>query len=235
MKRENWVAFLPFYLLVVMGLLALTHLGSETVTAITLNKPLERSHTIVIDAGHGGVDGGATSCTGILESQINLEIALRLENLLHLLGMDTLMIRRTDESVYTEGETIGAKKISDLKNRVRTVEETPGAVLVSLHQNTFSDTRYSGAQVFYGGAGESLRLAKELQQVFVTTLNPGSRRQPKTSKGIYLMEHISCTAVLVECGFLSNPDEEALLRNAQYQQKLCVVIGTTLSRFLSTP
>ena len=232
MKRENWIAFLPFYLLVVIGLLGLTKLGSETVTAVTLRRPLERSCTVIIDAGHGGVDGGATSCTGVLESQINLEIALRLEDLLHLLGIDTLMIRRTDESVYTEGNTIGAKKISDLKNRVRTVQETQGAVLVSLHQNTFSDTRYSGAQVFYGAAGESLRLAKELQQVFVSFLNPGSRRQPKTAKGIYLMDHINCTGILVECGFLSNPEEEAMLRSREYQQKICAVIGTTLSRFL---
>ena len=234
MKRDTWVAFLPFYLLVVIGFLALTQLGSDTVTAISLQRPPERTHTIVIDAGHGGVDGGATSCTGVLESQINLEIALRLEDLLHLLGLDTVMIRRTDESVYTEGETIGAKKISDLKNRVRTVQQTPGAILVSLHQNTFSDTRYSGAQVFYGAAGESVSLAKQLQQMFVSTLNPGSRWQPKTSKGIYLMEHVSCPAVLVECGFLSNPEEEALLRNADYQQKICVVIGTTLSRFVSS-
>lgn len=232
MKRENWIAFLPFYLLVVIGLLGLTKLGSETVTAVTLRRPLERSCTVIIDAGHGGVDGGATSCTGVLESQINLNIALRLEDLLHLLGIDTLMIRRTDESVYTEGNTIGAKKISDLKNRVRTVQETQGAVLVSLHQNTFSDTRYSGAQVFYGAAGESLRLAKELQQVFVSFLNPGSRRQPKTAKGIYLMDHINCTGILVECGFLSNPEEEAMLRSREYQQKICAVIGTTLSRFL---
>jgi len=235
MKRDTWVGFLPFYLLVVIGFLAITHLGSEAVTAISQSRPPEREHTIVIDAGHGGVDGGATSCTGVLESQINLEIALRLEDMLHLLGMDTVMIRRTDESVYTEGNTIGAKKVSDLKNRVRMVQETPNAILVSLHQNTFSDTRYRGAQVFYGGADESQSLAKQLQQLLVSSLNPGSRRQPKTSKGIYLMDHISCPAILVECGFLSNPEEEALLRNPSYQVKICAVIGSTLSRFAATP
>ena len=233
MKRDNWIGFVPFYLLVAILFIAIAQGGSSAVTTLTQNSPIDREYTVVIDAGHGGVDGGATSCTGILESQINLEIALRLEDMLHLLGMDTVMIRRTDESVYTEGNTIGAKKISDLKNRVRTVQETPGAILVSLHQNTFSDARYSGAQVFYGGTEESQSLAKQLQQAFVTCLNPGSRRQPKTSKGIYLMEHVSCTAVLVECGFLSNPEEEALLRSEAYQQKLCAVIGTTLSRFVS--
>lgn len=233
MKRDNWIGFVPFYLLVAILFIAVAQGGSSAVTTLKQNSPVERKYTIVIDAGHGGVDGGATSCTGVLESQINLEIALRLEDMLHLLGMDTLMIRKTDESVYTEGDTIGAKKVSDLKNRVQTVNQTPNAILVSLHQNTFSDTRYRGAQVFYGGTEESIRLAKELQQMIVTVLNPGSRRQPKPSKGIYLMEHVSCTAVLVECGFISNPEEEALLRNAAYQQKICAVIGATLSRFVS--
>ena len=233
MKRDNWIGFVPFYLLVAILFIAIAQGGSSAVTTLKQNSPVERKYTVVIDAGHGGVDGGATSCTGVLESQINLEIALRLEDRLHLLGIDTLMIRRTDESVYTEGNTIGAKKVSDLKNRVRMVQQTPNAILVSLHQNTFSDTRYRGAQVFYGATEESLRLAKELQQMFVASINPGSRRQPKASKGIYLMEHVSCTAVLVECGFISNPEEEALLCNATYQQKLCAVIGTTLSRFTS--
>lgn len=233
MKRDNWIGFVPFYLLVAILFIAIAQGGSSAVTTLKQNSPVERKYTIVIDAGHGGVDGGATSCSGVLESQINLEIALRLEDMLHLLGVDTLMIRRTDESVYTEGNTIGAKKVSDLKNRVQTVNQTPNAILVSLHQNTFSNTRYRGAQVFYGGTEKSIRLAKELQQMFVTVLNPGSRRQPKPSKGIYLMEHVSCTAVLVECGFISNPEEEALLRNASYQQNICAVIGATLSRFVS--
>lgn len=233
MKKDTWVGFLPFYLLVVMGFLMIARLGSDTVTAISQFRPPQRANTVVIDAGHGGVDGGATSCSGVLESQINLEIALRLEDMLHLLGMDTAMIRRTDESVYTEGNSIAAKKVSDLKNRVRMVQETPNAILVSLHQNTFPDTRYHGAQVFYGGSEESQRLAKELQRLFVASINQGSRRQPKTSKGIYLMENVSCTAILVECGFLSNPEEEAMLRDPSYQTKICAVIGSVLSRFVS--
>lgn len=108
----------PFYLLVLLAAVALTHWGSRAVTTMAESAPIDDRICIIIDAGHGGVDGGATSCTGVLESKINLEIALRLNDLLHLLGHDTKMVRKSDISVYTEGETIAAKKVSDLKQRV---------------------------------------------------------------------------------------------------------------------
>lgn len=188
---------------------------------------------IVLDAGHGGEDGGATSCTGVLESGINLEITLRLRDLLHLLGRETRMIRTSDISVYTKGGSIAQKKMSDLKERVRIVNTMPNAMLLSIHQNNFSDSRYSGAQVFYADTQESERLAKVLQCALISSLNKGSNRKCKQSDGVYLMEHISCPGILVECGFLSNPAEEARLRSPDYQRKLCCVIATTVSSFLS--
>ena len=188
---------------------------------------------IVLDAGHGGEDGGATSCTGVLESGINLEITLRLRDLLHLLGRETRMIRTSDISVYTKGGSIAQKKMSDLKERVRIVNTTPNAMLLSIHQNNFSDSRYSGAQVFYADTQGSERLAKALQCALISSLNKGSNRKCKQSDGVYLMEHISCPGILVECGFLSNPAEEARLRSPDYQRKLCCVIATTVSSFLS--
>ena len=188
---------------------------------------------IVLDAGHGGEDGGATSCTGVLESGINLEITLRLRDLLHLLGRQTRMIRVSDISVYTKGGTISQKKMSDLKERVRIVNTTPNAVLLSIHQNNFSDGRYSGAQVFYADTQGSEHLAKELQSTLISSLNKGSNRKCKQCDGVYLMEHISCPGILVECGFLSNPEEEARLRSSDYQRKLCCVIAAAVSSFLS--
>ena len=184
------------------------------------------------DHGHGGEDGGAVSCTGVAESEINLQIALRLRDLLHLLGHRTGMIRTTDVSVYTAGQNLAQKKVSDLKERVRLVRDTPDPILVSIHQNTFSDSRYSGAQMFYGPAGEGRALAAALQDHFCRTLNPGSTRRSKDAAGIYLMEQVRCTAVLAECGFLSNPREEALLRSREYQQKLAVVLASGLCNFL---
>lgn len=231
MKRK--LALKAAYMLTILATLALTVLGSQAVTVISQNLPPEREHCFIIDPGHGGVDGGATSCTGKLESSFNLEIGLRLRDLLQFLGYQTRIIRTEDISVYTEGETIAAKKMSDLKERVRICDETEGAILLSIHQNTFSDSRYSGAQVFYPTTEESEVLAKTLQKNLIVTLNPGSNRNAKRAEGVYLMEHISCTGVLIECGFLSNPEEEARLRSAEYQKQLCCVIAATAANFIN--
>ena len=233
MDNRKKAVTLGTYILVIFCFLAVTYWTSIAATTVAQLIPLERNGTIVIDAGHGGIDGGATSCTGVLESQFNLEIALKLEDLLHLLGYQTKMIRRTDISVYTAGETIAAKKVSDLRQRVRLVNETPDAVLLSIHQNTFSDKKYAGAQVFYGPAGESEDLARLLQEGFRSTINPNSQRQNKKAEGVYLMQHINCTGVLVECGFLSNPEEEAKLRSAEYQRKICCILASVTGQFLT--
>ena len=233
MKRDNWIGFLPFYLLVVIITLGIGLGGGKAVTVLKENTSVIREHTLIIDAGHGGIDGGATSCTGILESAVNLEIALRLNDLMHFMGYKTVMIRTTDRSIYTSGTTIAAQKVSDLKERVRIVNETDGGILISIHQNTFSDSRYGGAQVFYANNEDSENLASSLQKNWITTLNPDSHRSAKKGEGIYLLHNICRPGVLVECGFLSNPKEEALLRNADYQKKMCCVITATVSEFLT--
>ena len=222
-----------FYFFTITAVLLLAQWGSSAVTVIAENTPIDRERCIVIDPGHGGEDGGATSCTGKLERTYNLEISLRLNDLFHLLGYDTRMTRTADTSIYTNGETIAQKKVSDLKERVRIVNETENALLLSIHQNNFSDSRYSGAQVFYSGTKGSELLARQLQTNFVSTLNRGSNRKCKKSDGIYLMEHIDCTGVLIECGFLSNAEEESRLRSTEYQKKLCCVIAATVSEYLS--
>lgn len=232
MRRIRYSSLLPVYLLLLAAFLLLAVGGSRAVTVLSINAPVTDRRTVVIDAGHGGVDGGATSCTGVLESQFNLEIALKLNDLMHLLGVNTVMIRETDCSVYTQGETISQKKVSDLKERVRIVNSIEDCVLVSIHQNHFTDGKYSGAQVFYAPTDGSKELSNAMQLNLVRTVNPGSHRQIKKADGIYLMQHIHCPGVLVECGFLSNPQEEYLLRNNTYQQKLCSVIACTVSTWL---
>lgn len=201
-------------------------------TVFSENAYVPNRKTIIIDAGHGGVDGGATSCTGILESQFNLEIAMKLKDLMNLLGINTVMIRETDCSIYTKGETIAQKKVSDLKERVRIANSTENGLLISIHQNLFADSKYSGAQVFYAPSEGSQTLAEFLQASFINNINPGSHRKIKKADGIYLMQHINCPGVLIECGFLSNPQEEYLLRSNEYQQKICAVIACTASVYL---
>lgn len=232
MKGTGAVRTVAVYILIISLFLAIAYWTSIATTTIAQMIPVERDHTFVIDPGHGGIDGGATSCTGILESQFNLEISLRLRDLLHLLGYNTKMIRTDDISVYTSGETIASKKVSDLRARVRMVEKTENPILISIHQNTFSDSRYHGPQVFYGPKGEGEQLAKKLQERLTACLNPGSNRMAKKADGIYLMQNINCTGVLVECGFLSNPEEEGKLRNKTYQNQICCVIASTVANFL---
>lgn len=225
---------LLFYCTVIGLFLFGTVLGNHTVATISEMIPMERMHRVVIDPGHGGEDGGAVSCTGKNESTFNLQIALRLNDLLHLIGYDTVMIRTTDVSVYTAGQTIAQKKVSDLKQRVRIVERTYNPILVSIHQNTFPEGKYHGAQVFYSGSAGSDALAKQMQDLLVSSLNPGSSRKAKQGSGIYLLDKITVPGVLVECGFLSNYQEEALLGTADYQKKLCCVISACLAQFLAS-
>lgn len=224
-------AFWPLYLATAAVALVAVMAGSHVVAAMAEITPPERQRVIIIDAGHGGEDGGATSCSGVPESQLNLQIALRLDPLLHLLGYETKMVRTSDVSVYTEGNTIAAKKASDLRNRAKLVNEAENGLLISIHQNLFPDSQYSGAQVFYNQIEGSRELAQSLQSAFVGSINPGSNRKCKQSSGVYLMEHIRRPGILVECGFLSNPQEEAKLRTEQYQKQICCVIAATLSQY----
>lgn len=233
MKRRGKLCVGLIYFAVIAVFLGITYLSSLATSAIAEMIPMERESVIVIDPGHGGIDGGATSCTGVLESHLNLEISQRLNDLFHLLGYKTKMIRTTDCSIHTQGETIAAKKVSDLRQRVKLVNEQENALLISIHQNTFSDSRYSGAQVFYGPEGEGQILAEAMQNAFLSTINPGSKRMAKKADGVYLMQHIDCTGVLVECGFLSNPGEESMLRRKDYQQKICCVIAASTAEFLT--
>lgn len=230
-KQFPFRKLLPIYFFVLSACLCIAHFGSRAVTTMVETAPVEGRRIIVVDAGHGGIDGGATSCTGVLESGLNLEIAIRVNDLLRFMGYETLMVRTTDTSIHTQGDTIAAQKVSDLKERVALVNKTENAFLVSIHQNTYPDGKYSGAQVFYGDDAFSREFAKQLQSDFRDTLNPDSKRQSKPSTGIYLMQNIQRSGVLIECGFLSNPAEEALLRDGGYQKKLACVITCCISRY----
>lgn len=189
--------------------------------------------TVVVDAGHGGEDGGATSGTGVWESQINLDIALRLDDFLKLCGIPTVMVRQSDLSIYDSGaSSISEKKISDLRNRVKLVNQTEGAVLLSIHQNHFSDGRYAGAQVFYSPTEGSKTLAEGIQRVLIDAVDPSNHRQAKPADTVYLMNHIQSPGVLIECGFLSNEAEEKRLQDTGYQKKLTLAIVCALTDWL---
>ena len=185
---------------------------------------------IVIDPGHGGEDGGATGVAGTRESDLNLAVSLRLQALLRLFGHEPVMVRTTDTAVYSAGAgTISEKKVSDIHNRVRLVNDTPGALLVSIHQNFFTQGKYSGAQVFYADDAYSRELAQQMQAQLRASLDPGNRREAKAASGtVYLMNHIQTPGILVECGFLSNAVEEARLNTPAYQTRLAMTMAAVL-------
>lgn len=231
-KKKLWLSLLPVYTLILACFLIAGIGGSRAISVISENAPLTERKRIVIDPGHGGIDGGATSCTGVLESKINLEIALRVNDMLHLLGVDTVMTRTTDTSLHTQGNTIAAQKVSDLKERVKMASDSANAMLVSIHQNNFTDSRYSGAQVFCSPNAESMDIATRMQDAFVKTINLGSNRKCKRGEGIYLLQKVTIPAILVECGFLSNHAEEAKLRSEEYQKEVAAVIACVSSTYL---
>ena len=215
-------------LLAVWGLLtfALGRLDGLIAPAI---RPVSvtRAAPLILDAGHGGEDGGAVSVTGVPESRVNLEIVQKLRDTLALYGVDPVVLREEDVSLHDpEASTLREKKRSDLKNRVRAVEAVEGGTLLSIHQNSYPGSQYRGAQVFYAPTGGSRELAELLQTALREELQPDNDRQAKPiPESVYLMNHVSCPAVLVECGFLTNPEEEARLRDGGYQRQLAAVLA----------
>ena len=218
------------YLYVAAFFLGCAGLMRQAVETAGEMAPFSACPVIIIDAGHGGPDGGTTGYAGTPEERINLEVSRRLEAMLALLGCETAMTRTAGESLTTEGETIRSKKQSDLRNRVQMVNGFPSAVLVSIHQNHFPDPKYSGPQVFH--TKSAAELAKTMQSALTNVLAPGSKRQAKNASGIYLMEHCNHPGVLVECGFLSNPEEERKLGTADHQKKIAAILAAVLAGYV---
>ena len=190
--------------------------------------------TVIIDAGHGGEDGGAVGANNALEKDINLSIALLVQERLEKAGTAVEMIRDTDISVGDLSlPTVAERKRSDIHYRTEFVNSRQDSILVSIHQNFFEQSKYSGAQMFYSTATpDSIRLAEAIRKCITEDLQPENKRENKPSDGIYLLDHVQAPAVIVECGFLSNPDEAALLCNSAYQEKMADAISSGIIRFI---
>lgn len=231
MKRKLvfWVLFCA-----ALGLFAMQTLEAFGVVAFHADF-FEKKGTIVLDAGHGGEDGGAVGVNRAMEKDINLAIARELEKYLKQNNFEVVMVRSTDCSVGDQSlGTVAERKRSDTKNRLRIVEETGECILISIHQNHFSEGKYSGAQVFYSGnREESAQLAEAIRQNIVASLQPGNKRENKEAeKNIYLLYNCQVPAVLVECGFLSNPQEAEKLTQESYQRDMAAAIYNGLIDYL---
>ena len=178
--------------------------------------------TIVLDAGHGGEDGGAVSSNGISESNINLKIVLKLQNLLEQSGTIVILTRSDENAIYDiEAKTLKDKKNSDIKNRVKIGNESSADLFVSIHLNKIPQQQYDGWQTFYKqGSEEGKKLAISIQNNLNEAIQKENNRVAKTIENIYIIKHVEIPITIVECGFLSNPTEEKKLLEDDYQNRL---------------
>ena len=193
----------------------------------SVGQGLDTYPTVIIDAGHGGEDGGA-EVNGVIEKDINLAISRRLADILRLSGCEVIEVRDKDISVYSDGaSTLREKKTSDLHNRVELFNSNSNNIVVSIHQNKFDNSKYSGTQIFYSvNDPDSAVLAENIRTAVVMLLQPDNTRELKPAgSDIFILDSVQVPAVIVECGFLSNDNERELLSDPSYQQKMAYAVA----------
>ena len=222
-RFKDWVPIILALILIAVSFML--KYPEEEVAAYVPTMTNERQ-VLIIDAGHGGEDGGTTSANGLVESSVNLEISKRLEAIAKLFGVETVMTRTSQQIDYpVDAVTIAQRKRADQKARIELINSYPNAILISVHQNSYPDSRPNGCQVLYGTTDGSKPLGELMHENMSASLCPGNRRVASPiSDTIYLMRSVKCTAVLVECGFLSNVAEADLLNTSTYQTKIATVL-----------
>ena len=219
-------------LLVLIGIIFISNINVSIAKAE--ENPNRKYKQVLIDPGHGGIDGGAVSKNGTLEKDLNLSIGLKLKDELMIRDYDVIMTRKKDEGLYTEGKkTIRQKKNEDLRTRCELKEHTNNDMFISIHMNMFTESKYKGAQVWYSKNEPSKRLAKILMEKLKEKLDPNNERIEKETDG--KIKVLNCSknvpSVIIECGFLSNPEEEKLLLNEEYQFKVVEAICDAIDEY----
>lgn len=189
---------------------------------------------LIIDPGHGGEDGGAVSPDGLVESGINMDISMRVNELCGFFGVRSVMTRESERIEYpSELGSTAARKRWDTQRRVETINSYENAVLLSIHQNNYPDSRPRGPQAFYGRGEGSRELAETIHNNLTAALLPDSRRvAAPVPKEVYIMSKSNCTAVLIECGFLSNPIESTLLKSSEHKSRIAAVLMASYLQYL---
>lgn len=230
MKRL--INFIPYFIMVAVFVFCVLFFG--IIPEKSVNNEIDR--LVVVDAGHGGKDGGASAADGTQEQFINLDIALKLSDILTKNGYKVVMTRTDNNSIHDESaDTIREQKVSDIHNRLKIIEANPDCIFVSIHQNHYTQSKYSGTQVFYSDNNpDSSILAQYIQSAVVSAIQPENKRQIKASgDSIYLLYHAKVPAVMVECGFLSNVQETEKLKDDNYRQQLAQAIADGINQYFS--
>ncbi|MBQ4568782.1 MAG: N-acetylmuramoyl-L-alanine amidase [Ruminococcus sp.] len=224
MLRRIYILLLGL-LLILSTIVLYSNVNTKTVSADFVGN--RDNTTIVIDCGHGGEDGGAVSANGTVEKDINLKIGLTLKSLFMQNGFKVVMIRETDKAIYSaSAESLKDKKVSDLHNRSDICNSSQENIYISIHQNKFEESKYRGSQVFYSPNLQESKLLAESVRVAIKGLlqNDNERQCKEASSDIYILDKAQVPAILVECGFLSNPEEETLLNQENYQNQIAFSI-----------
>lgn len=227
--------FIPYFIIIVIvtGLVFVSFSADDDAAVRSGSDDMP---VIIIDAGHGGMDGGAVSADGTQEQYLNLDIALKMNEYLTELGYKTVLTRSDDNSIHdSDADTIRQQKVSDIHNRLKIIESNPDSIFVSVHQNYYTESKYSGTQVFYSvNNPESEKLAQNIQNSVVSSLQPDNTRQIKQSgSAIYLLHHSTVPSVLVECGFLSNAEETEKLKNEAYRMQMAQAVCKGIINYLN--
>ncbi|MBQ8297231.1 MAG: N-acetylmuramoyl-L-alanine amidase [Ruminococcus sp.] len=220
--------------LTVLGIYSVFRKNDNNAIPVSVDYDAQKP-VIILDAGHGGMDGGCSTADGVPEKGINLNILLTLRDMLEINGYEVITTRDTDTSIHDKGiEGIANQKSSDMDNRLEIFNSNPNAICLSIHQNQFTDPKYSGAQMFYSDSNSSNEaLAQTLQNKFVENLQPGNNREIKLcGKELFLCYYSENPTVMVECGFLSNPEEAELLKTEEYQRKVAFTIFSGINEFV---
>lgn len=223
-RRNSLTWFLTFILL--LGIISLLDFRPAPAVQDVFYAGLDLP-SVIIDAGHGGIDGGASSPSGTTEAPLNLDIAFRLRDLFYFMGIRPVLTRSDDRSLdYSAENTIRENKRADLQARLSCSRQWEECPFLSIHLNKYAQAEYRGAQVFYSPNHPSgQHLAASLQDALCSGLDPqNSRRAKLAPEGIFLMEEITAPAVTIECGFLSNPQETILLETPEYRTKIAASI-----------
>ena len=232
LKKIIYVSAVVLPLVVFM--LLMLHSGSK-IRLETSAQPLKNTPKILIDPGHGGQDGGAV-CNGVLEKDINLIISKDSTDLIRLLGFETTLTREDDNFVSDNGSNVKERKLNDMKARLQMYNADENNVIISIHQNKFSDSKAHGSQVFFSPNNElSKSLAESIKRSVNSMLLTGLDRECKQAgKDIYLLKNTNQPAVIVECGFISNFEECQKLKSREYQKQLAFCITAGLLEYCNT-
>lgn len=219
-------------LVLILTTVSLTKRIDENVMLEVFGPKTKLLATVVLDAGHGGMDPGKVGVAGTLEKELNLEFVYRVKRLLEQNNVRVVLTRESDAGLYTEADS--NKKSADMRKRIEIIEKEAPALVVSIHQNSYTSPSCKGAQVFYyEGSENGKALAELLQNVIKETLADGNTREAKANSSYYMLKKSAYTSVIVECGFLSNPEEEALLLNEEYQEKMAWAIHLGILQYLN--